>query len=149
MTQISTHTSFPSREEFGGGVANSLTVPFLEIFKEKGINHYWYESLKLCYDFLKPPWKLSWNIIWLKHTNLCACTLCLSTCDQWMQISIHAMCLCPQAYISAKLGWIRGIKVSMESGEHARHFWAHNSPGARKLVCLHAICFVCTGPYLI
>ena len=34
-------------------------------------------------------------------------------------VHMHLMCLCAQAYISAKLGRIRGIKVSMESGEHA------------------------------
>ena len=29
------------------------------------------------------------------------------------------MCLHAQAHISAKLGWIREIKISMEPGEHA------------------------------
>ena len=48
---------------------------------------------------------------------------------------MHAVCLHEQAHISAKLGWIREIKVSMESGEHA-----HNLTPARKLVCMHPKC---------
>ena len=33
----------------------------------------------------------------------------------------YAMCLHGEAHISAKWGWIREIKVSMESGKHAGH----------------------------
>ena len=33
---------------------------------------------------------------------------------------MHAMCLRAWVHISAKFEWIRDIKVSMESGDHAR-----------------------------
>ena len=49
------------------------------------------------------------------------------------------MCLRAQGHISAKLGQIREIKVSMESSEHARPLWAHNVTQAHKLVCMHTI----------
>ena len=52
---------------------------------------------------------------------------------------MHAICLCAQAYISAKLGRIREIKVSMQSGKPARHIWPHNMTQANKLVCMNAI----------
>ena len=40
--------------------------------------------------------------------------------DPSTQASVHApLCLRAQAHISAKLGQIREIKVSMKSGEHA------------------------------
>ena len=53
---------------------------------------------------------------------------------------MHAMCLCAQAHISARLGLIRKIKESMESGEHARPVWTHNTTQACKLACMHAMC---------
>ena len=45
---------------------------------------------------------------------------------------MHAMCLHARAYMSAKLGKIREIKVSMESG-------AHNLDQARKFSCMQVI----------
>ena len=53
---------------------------------------------------------------------------------------MHPMCLRAQAHISAKLGLIREIKVSMESGEQARPFWEHTSSWACKLGCMQALC---------
>ena len=47
------------------------------------------------------------------------------------------MRLCAQAHISAKIGWIRDIKVSMESGDHAGPLSAHNLTRARKLAYMH------------
>ena len=44
------------------------------------------------------------------------------------------------ARISAKLGWIREIKVYLESGEHAGPVLAQNTTQVCKLVCMHAIC---------
>ena len=52
---------------------------------------------------------------------------------------MHAMCLHAQAHITAKLGWIREIKISMES-EHARPLWTHNLTWARRLACMHTMC---------
>ena len=52
---------------------------------------------------------------------------------------MHPMCLCAQANISVKLGRIREIKVSMESGEHVGPLWAHNLTQAHKLACMHTI----------
>ena len=43
------------------------------------------------------------------------------------------------AHISAKLGHIREIKVSMESGEHAGPLLAHNLTQAHKLACMHSM----------
>ena len=53
---------------------------------------------------------------------------------------MHLMCLRAQAHISAKLGEVREIKISMEPGEHAGPLWAHNLTQACKLVCMHAMC---------
>ena len=50
------------------------------------------------------------------------------------------LCACALAHISAKLEWIRHIKVLMESEEQASPFRAHNSPPAMKLACMHHIC---------
>ena len=55
-------------------------------------------------------------------------------------VCMHSMCLRAQAHISAKLGRIREIKISMESGEHAGPLWACNLIQACKLVCMHAMC---------
>ena len=52
----------------------------------------------------------------------------------------QAMCLHAWAHVSAKLEWIREIKLSMESGEQAGPFWAQNSPWACKLACMHPMC---------
>ena len=53
---------------------------------------------------------------------------------------MHAMCLHARAHISAKLKWIREIKVSMEPGEQARLFWAYISPWAYNQSCMHPKC---------
>ena len=53
---------------------------------------------------------------------------------------MHPMCLRAQVQISMKLGWIREIKVSMESGEHAKPLRAHNLTQVRNLVCMHPMC---------
>ena len=37
-------------------------------------------------------------------------------------------------------GWIRKIKVSMESEERAGPLWSQNFTGANKLACIHAMC---------
>ena len=50
------------------------------------------------------------------------------------------MCLHALAHISAKLGWIRKRKVSMESGEHTKPILVYNTTQAQKLVCMHAMC---------
>ena len=59
---------------------------------------------------------------------------------------MHAVCLCAQTHISAKLGWIREIKISMESGEHAGPLLAHNLTQACKLACMHAMCLCACAP---
>ena len=53
---------------------------------------------------------------------------------------MHTMCLHVWANISAKLGWIRKMKVSMESGENTGPIWEHNVTQAHKLACMHAMC---------
>ena len=53
---------------------------------------------------------------------------------------MHAIFLRAQAHISAKLGRIREIKISMESGELSTPLRAHNLTRARKLACMHAMC---------
>ena len=59
----------------------------------------------------------------------------------WPELAcMHLMCLCARAHISAKLGQIRKIKVSMESWEQAHPFWAQTSSQASKLSCMHTIC---------
>ena len=60
---------------------------------------------------------------------------------------MHPMCLRAQAHISAKLDRIREIKVSMESGEHARPLWVHNFTQACKLACMHTMC-LCAQAYI-
>ena len=60
---------------------------------------------------------------------------------------MHPMCLCAQANISAKLGRIREIKVSIESGKHAGPFWVHNMTIACKLACMHTMC-LCAQAYI-
>ena len=55
------------------------------------------------------------------------------------QVCMHAIFLHAQNHIMAKLGQIREIKVSMQSGEHARHVCAHNMTQANKLAFTHAI----------
>ena len=50
------------------------------------------------------------------------------------------MCLCAWDLSQAKLGQIRKIKVSIESGEPARPIWAHNSPWAQKVAFMHTMC---------
>ena len=58
-----------------------------------------------------------------------------------MQACVHARyVLVCKSQISAKLGRIREIKVSIESGEHAGPFGAQNLTRAHKLVCMHAMC---------
>ena len=49
---------------------------------------------------------------------------------------MQAMSLHAQAYISAKVAPIGGIKVSMESGKHAVHIWA-DVTWAHKLACMY------------
>ena len=68
--------------------------------------------------------------------DVCACArkhACMLVC-------MHITFWRASANISAKLGQIRAIKVSMESGEHAGPVWAHNLTVTRKLVCMHAMC---------
>ena len=90
----------------------------------------------------QPNWVGSerWRYIWnreniqdisenIQHNTTQACKLAC----------MHPMCLWAQGHISAKLGQIREIKVSMESGEHARPLWAHNVTQAHKLACMHTI----------
>ena len=48
---------------------------------------------------------------------------------------MHPRCLRAQAHISAKLGQIREIKVSIEAEEHAQP-----SAQACKLMCMHPMC---------
>ena len=62
--------------------------------------------------------------------------------------SMHAaMCLCAQTHISAKLGQIREIKVSMESEEHAGPLGAQSLTQTQ--ACVHVIyVLACLGPYL-
>ena len=55
---------------------------------------------------------------------------------------MHTMCLHAWAHISAKLGWIRKMKVSMELGEHAQPLWAHNLTKAHKLACMHEQAYI-------
>ena len=50
---------------------------------------------------------------------------------------MHAMCLHAQAYISAKLGQIGKMKVSMELGKHTRPIQVHNTTQTRKVVCMY------------
>ena len=52
---------------------------------------------------------------------------------------MHTICLHAQAHVSAKLGWIREIKVSLELGEYARPLWAQKVTQAHKLACMHAL----------
>ena len=80
---------------------------------------------------------LSGHKILPEHTNLCACTLYACMLGLIYQPN---WCLHVQAHISAKLGRIRNIKVSMESGEHSGPVWAHNLTQASKLACMHAMC---------
>ena len=53
---------------------------------------------------------------------------------------MQAMFLRARAHTSAKFGWIREIKVSMESGEHAGPFGSKNLTQSHKLACMHTIC---------
>ena len=55
------------------------------------------------------------------------------TCQSWLVCTwalilmfMQTIFWCSQAHILAKLGEIRKIKLSIESGEHAWHFWADN-----------------------
>ena len=41
-----------------------------------------------------------------------------------------------------KLGLIREIKVSIESGEHVGPLWAYNLTQAHKLACMHTMCLL-------
>ena len=43
--------------------------------------------------------------------------------------------------ILAKFGQIRDIKVSMDSGKHADHVWAHNLNQMNNRMCMHALFF--------
>ena len=52
---------------------------------------------------------------------------------------MQALCLRAWAHMSAKLDWIRKIKVSMESGEHAGPVSTYNVTQAHKLACMHTI----------
>ena len=58
------------------------------------------------------------------------------------------MFLCSQPHISAKLGQIREIKVSMESREQARPLGAQNLTQVHKLACLHTMC-LCAQAYVL
>ena len=84
---------------------------------------------------------LSGHKILPEHTNLCACTLYACMLGLIYQPN---WCLHVQAHISAKLGRIRNIKVSMESGEHSGPVWAHMTQ-ARKLACMHTMCLHARG----
>ena len=59
---------------------------------------------------------------------------------------MHAVCLHAPAYISAKLGQIRKIKVSMESGGHASHDYVCTL--ALILMFMQTI-FWCTQAYIL
>ena len=108
---------------------------------------------------------LSEHIIWPKHISLPACTLCpcmlfpyliqiwldeeiRKTCRTSLSpyltkahkfACMHTMRLRAWAHISAKLGWIRNMKVSMDSREHTGPIWVHNMTQAHKLACMHII----------
>ena len=58
----------------------------------------------------------------------------------YKQAYMHTMCLHGKAHIMSKFGWIREIKVSMESGEHAGPFGSKNVTQSHKLACMHTIC---------
>ena len=58
-----------------------------------------------------------------------------------MQACVHA------CYVLVFLGWIRKMKVSMESGEHNRPIWVHNTTQAHKLACMHAM-FLCAQAHI-
>ena len=52
---------------------------------------------------------------------------------------MHAMCLHAQGPIVAKFGWIRKIKVSMESEEQNGLVWGHSVTQAHNSVCMHTM----------
>ena len=51
---------------------------------------------------------------------------------------MRTMCLCVWAHISAKLGWIRKMKVFMGSRENTRPILVHITTQAHKPACMHA-----------
>ena len=54
--------------------------------------------------------------------DVCAGHVCTHNVTQAHKIAcINTIFLCPWTHVSAKLGQIKEIKVSMDSGEHAEH----------------------------
>ena len=65
-----------------------------------------------------------------------------------MLACMHTILWHVYAYISAKHGRIKEIKVSMESGKHVWPVWAHNVTIACKLACMQTMC-LCALAYIL
>ena len=77
-----------------------------------------------------------WGYAWYDY-DVCAC----SGKHTHMLACMYIIFQCASAYMTAKLGQIIEIKVSMESGEHARAVWTHCMTWAYKLAYMHTIFF--------
>ena len=54
--------------------------------------------------------------------DVCACHVCTHNVTQAHKIAcINTIFFCPWTHVSAKLGQIKEIKVSMDLGEHAEY----------------------------